>query len=80
MMNMVGSVLINLVFRSQSRALTFPVPELQGISLLDSLVMSAVGAETRQGKRHLAEERELLRNYLIGLGTLLIANCTSSLS
>jgi len=52
---------------------TLPSPELEGVALFETLVMAAVGAETRQGEVHSAVELELGFNDPEGFGALFVA-------
>ena len=54
-------------------ALALALPELEGVALLESLVVATVGAEPRQGQIHSAIELQLLGDDAEGLGALFIA-------
>ena len=54
-------------------ALALALPESQRVALFEALVVSAVGAEPRQGQIHSAIELQLLGDDAEGLGALFIA-------
>ena len=55
-------------------ALALALPEFEGVALFEALVVSAVGAEPRQGQIHSAIELQLLGDDAEGLGALFIAS------
>jgi len=56
-----------------ARGLALAFPELEGVSLFEALVMTAVRAQSWQGEVHPAVEGQLLGNDAEGLGALLVA-------
>ena len=61
-------------FGFPARALAGSVPEFERVSLLESLVVSAVGAKARERKVHLAVELEFLSDDLESGGALVVAS------
>ena len=52
------------------------MPKFEGVSLFESLVVSAVGAKARERKVHLAVELEFLGDDFKGSGTLVVAGAS----
>ena len=59
-----------------ARALAGSMPKFEGVSLFESLVVSAVGAKARERKVHLAVELEFLGDDFKGSGTLVVAGAS----
>ena len=55
-------------------ALALALPESQRVALFEALVVSAVGAEPRQGQIHSAIELQLLGDDAEGLGALFLTS------